>query len=123
MFASLAAFIILTGLTATANTAGQMMFWRLLTGLGASGVVPLALATMGTLFPYEQRGRPLGWFFGAMAGGAAFGATVGVMLESVIGWRLLFIRVAISATVRLVFLLPYGSLRGVPAPPPHALFR
>ena len=86
---SLLAFIILTALTATASSAGQLMLWRLLTGIGASGVVPLALASMGSLFPYEQRGRPLGWLFGAMAGGAAFGATVGVMLESVIGWRLL----------------------------------
>jgi predicted MFS family arabinose efflux permease len=123
MFASLAAFIILTGLTATANSAGQLMFWRLLTGIGASGVVPLALASMGTLFPYEQRGRPLGWLFGAMAGGAAFGATVGVMLESVIGWRLLFLGVAIAATVVLVFLLPYRSLLAGPTPGPHASLR
>jgi predicted MFS family arabinose efflux permease len=123
MFASLAAFIILTGLTATANSAGQLMFWRLLTGIGASGVVPLALASMGTLFPYEQRGRPLGWLFGAMAGGSAFGATVGVMLESVIGWRLLFLGVAIAATVVLVFLLPYRSLLAGPTPGPHASLR
>jgi MFS family permease len=53
IFASLAAFIILTALTATANSAGQLMLWRLLTGIGASGVVPLALASMGTMFPYE----------------------------------------------------------------------
>src|SRR5260370_29023854 len=123
MFASLAAFIILTALTATANSAGQLMFWRLLTGLGASGVVPLALASMGALFPYEQRGRPLGWLFGAMAGGAAFGATVGVMLESEIGWRLLFVGVAIAATAVLIFLVPYSSLLGGPAPGPHASLR
>jgi len=123
MFASLAAFIILTALTATANSAGQIMFWRLLTGLGASGVVPLALASMGALFPYEQRGRPLGWLFGAMAGGAAFGATVGVMLESVIGWRMLFLGVAIATTVVLVFLVQYGSLLGGPTPGPHASLR
>jgi MFS family permease len=93
MLASLEAFIILTALTAPASSAGQLMFWRLLTGIGASGGVPLALASMGSLFPYEQRGRPPGWLFGAMAGGMAFGATVGVMLESVIGWRLLFVGV------------------------------
>ena len=64
---SLIAFVVLTALTATAQTASQMVLWRLLTGLGASGVVPLALALMGDLFPYERRGRPLGWLFGAMA--------------------------------------------------------
>ena len=60
MFASLFAFGLLTALTATAHSAFQLLFWRLVTGLGASGVVPLALALIGVLFPYEQRGRPLG---------------------------------------------------------------
>src|SRR5437867_11800611 len=51
MLASLLAFITLTALTATAQSALQLIFWRLMTGLGASGVVPLALALMGILFP------------------------------------------------------------------------
>lgn len=53
MLASLVAFIVLTALTATARSVEAMLTWRLLTGLGASGVVPLALALMGQLFPYE----------------------------------------------------------------------
>jgi len=52
MLASLLAFVILTALTATAQSTSQLILWRLLTGLGASGVVPLALALMGQLFPY-----------------------------------------------------------------------
>ena len=115
MVVSLLAFVVLTALTAIAQTAGQITAWRFLTGVGASGVVPLALALVGTLYPYEQRGRPLGWLFGAMAGGAAFGATVGVMAESIIGWRMLFVSVAIAASVAFVFLMPYVSLLGSPA--------
>ena len=72
----------------------QLIVWRLATGLGASGVVPLALALIGVLFPYEERGRPLGWIFGAMAGGMAFGSTFGVLLEPVIGWRGVFLAVS-----------------------------
>ncbi|PWB81843.1 MAG: MFS transporter [Candidatus Methylomirabilota bacterium] len=110
MFASLLAFAVLTALTSTAQSALQLIGWRLLTGLGASGVVPLALALMGDLFPYEQRGRPLGWLFGAMAGGAAFGATVGVILGGALGWRMLFVGVGAGAACLLVLLLPYRSL-------------
>src|SRR5436305_9650500 len=55
--------------------------------LGASGVVPLGLVLVGRLFPYERRGRPLGWLFGAMAGGMAFGSTFGALLEPVVGWH------------------------------------
>ena len=71
---SLTAFTVLALATATATSIEQITTWRILTGLGASGVVPLALLLVGRLFPYEQRGRPLGWLFGAMAGGMAVGS-------------------------------------------------
>ncbi len=113
MFASLIAFVLLTALTATARSARAMIWWRLFTGVGASGVVPLALALMGDLFPYEQRGRPLGWLFGAMAGGMAFGSTVGVLVEPFIGWRMLFVSVAIAGAAILAVLLPYRAAMGI----------
>ena len=115
LLASLLGFIALTALTATAQSATQLILWRLLTGLGASGVVPLGLALIGNLFPYEQRGRPLGWLFGAMAGGMAFGSTVGVILEPFVGWRMLFIGVAAITLVILFLLWSYRELLGEPS--------
>ena len=110
MLASLLAFVLLTGLTATSQSASQMIFWRLLTGLGASGVVPLALALIGEMYPYEQRGRPLGWLFGAMAGGMAFGSTFGVLLEPAIGWRGVFVAVSAFGAIALATLSRYSQL-------------
>jgi predicted MFS family arabinose efflux permease len=107
MFASLAAFAVLTGLTAAAASIEQLAVWRVLTGLGASGVVPLALVLVGSLFPYEQRGRPLGWLFGAMAGGMAFGSPLGAMLVPFVGWRGLFLVVGAAGAGVLFLLLPY----------------
>jgi MFS family permease len=112
MLASLFAFVLLTGLTATARDASQLIAWRLVTGLGASGVVPLALALIGALFPYEERGRPLGWLFGAMAGGMAFGSTFGVLLEPLIGWRGVFVMVSGFGLVALLLLKPFVALLG-----------
>lgn len=109
MLDSLVAFILLTLITATARSAPQILWWRLLTGLGASGMVPLALALIGDLFPYEQRGRPLGWLFGAMAGGMAFGSSFGVILTPYIGWRMLFVGVASGAVVVFGLLLKYSA--------------
>jgi MFS family permease len=43
MFASLAAFATLAMLTATAQSIEQLALWRIVTGIGASGVVPLAV--------------------------------------------------------------------------------
>lgn len=107
MFASLAAFAVLTALTATAASIGQIALWRVLTGLGASGVVPLGLALVGRLFPYEQRGRPLGWLFGAMAGGMAFGSPLGAILVPFIGWQGLFLMVGAAGAGLLLLFLPY----------------
>lgn len=104
MFASLGAFSILTILTATAHSIDQLALWRLLTGIGASGVVPLALALVGRLYPYEQRGRALGWIFGAMAGGMAFGAPVGALVVPAIGWQGLFLLAGGCGFVLLVLL-------------------
>lgn len=107
---SLSAFILLTGVTAAAQSAFSLILLRLLTGLVASGVVPMALALMGDLFPYHERGWALGWLFGAMAGGMAFGSTTGAVLEPFIGWRSLFLGVAVLSVAVLVALLPYQSL-------------
>jgi predicted MFS family arabinose efflux permease len=126
MLASLLTFVILTALTATAHSAAQLILWRLLTGLGASGVVPLALALMGQLFPYEERGRPLGWLFGAMAGGMAFGSTFGALLEPFIGWRGIFLGVSGLSAGVLGLLYLYQRLLGeapaVPLGTIHDLF-
>lgn len=110
MLASLAAFAVLTAMTATAASIEQIAFWRVLTGLGASGVVPLGLALVGRLFPYEQRGRPLGWLFGAMAGGMAFGSPLGSILVPFIGWQGLFLVVGAAGAGVLLGLLPYRRI-------------
>lgn len=123
MLASLLAFVILTALTATAQSAAQLILWRLLTGLGASGVVPLALALIGHLFPYEERGRPLGWLFGAMAGGMACGSTFGALLEPFIGWRGIFLGVSILSAGVLGLLWPSQRLLGDAPPAPTGTVR
>jgi len=112
MFASLAAFAVLTALTATAHSVAALAAWRVLTGLGASGVVPLALVLVGGMFPYEQRGRSLGWLFGAMAGGMAFGSTFGAVLEPFVGWRGLFLIVGAAGLGVLLLLLPRRGFLG-----------
>ena len=110
MVGSLTVFAVLTFLTATAQSIEQIIVWRLLTGFGAAGVVPLALILVVQLFPYEERGRPLGWIFGAMAGGMAFGSSFGAILAPFIGWQGLFIAVGLAGGGMLFLLLVYKPL-------------
>ena len=101
---SLAASVVLLAGTATASSVDQLLAWRVAAALGASAVVPLALTLVGALFPFEQRGRPLGWLFAAMAGGTAFGSSLGVLAEPLLGWRGLFLTVSALSAVALVIL-------------------
>ncbi len=119
LLTSLGAFVVLTAATAWAPTVAAFIGIRIATGLGAAGVVPVALALAGDLFPYEERGRALGWLFGAMAGGMAVGSTAGVLLEPFVGWRGLFLGVAALAAITGVPLV----LRREAEPPSRPIGR
>lgn len=104
-------FAVFSACTATAGSVSQLIIWRLLTGMGASGVIPISLAWIGQTYAYKERGRPLGFIFGAVAGGGAFGASAGVFLESFIGWRMLFLGVSVIAL--LTWTLLYADYQKV----------
>lgn len=123
MFTSLAAFAALTVLTATAQSIEQLALWRMATGIGASGVVPLALALVGRLYPYELRGRPLGWLFGAMAGGMAFGSPLGALIVPFVGWQGLFVVVGAAGAALLLVLVPYRAVIAATVQPVTGTFR
>jgi len=108
--ASLILFILATALTATAQSTWQLISWRILTGLGASGAIPLTIALIGDLFPFEQRGSMIGLLFAAMEGGMALGSTGGAILEPFVGWQMLFFLTAVTAILVLWRLHRYGAL-------------
>ena len=87
-------FIILTVGTTFSQNITQMLIWRTLAGVGAGGVIPISLAWIGKTYAYEKRGQPIGYIFGAVAGEGAFGAFAGALLESYVGWKILFLIVA-----------------------------
>lgn len=108
-------FAIFTASTAFSQSIPQLIVWRVLTGIGASGVIPISLAWIGQTYTYQERGRPLGFVFGAVAGGGAFGASAGVFLESFIGWKLLFLGVGtIALLVWIILYLAYQKMSATP---------
>jgi multidrug resistance protein len=75
---------------ALAPTFAVLLVGRMLQGLGASGIFPVASAVVGDLFPPEKRGRTLGII------GAVFGLAfiLGPMIGGILlqfGWRWLFV--------------------------------
>lgn len=110
---SMVAFVVLTAATAGAGSVTAFVLLRAATGVGASGVVPISLTLVGDLVAYDVRGRAFGWLFGSLAGGIAVGSTAGALLEPLVGWRGLFIAVAV-----LALLVTIAAARTVPSSPP-----
>lgn len=98
-------FSLFTLLTAFVDGTNQMIFLRLLTGIGAAGIAPTTISWISDTYPYEKRGHALGIFFGNVAGGTALGASTGGLITSLIGWQWLFVGVAIIGLIIFALIL------------------
>jgi predicted MFS family arabinose efflux permease len=116
IFGSLTLFILFTAATATSVAVTGFLAWRIATGVGASGVVPISLTLIGDVVPFERRGLALGWLFGSIAGGTAVGASVGALMEPVIGWQGLFLAVALLAAMLGVAGVALHAIPRLPRP-------
>ena len=79
--------VITTAVSGFVSSIDGLMLWRALGGVMAGGIIPISVAIMSDIYSYKERGRPLGWLFSGMAGGATFGSTLGAYLNPIIGWR------------------------------------
>lgn len=120
---ALVGFCLITAATASAHSVAAFVAWRVAAGIVAAGVVPIGLTLIGDVIPYAHRGRAVGWLFGSIAGGTAAGAAAGALLEPVLGWRGLFIVVAILLAGIVIgagwlAAFPHRSRRPTPTPWP-----
>jgi MFS family permease len=79
-----------TALTATSRSAGQMLVWRLLLGLGLGGEWSAGAVLVAETWPAEHRGKAIG----LMQSGWAVGYLLAALLAGLVlprwGWRVLF---------------------------------
>lgn len=72
------------------DTAGGVIFYRLLQGIGGSLHIPTIITVMYQAFPFHQRGLAMGIQQGAQWAAPAIGMTLGGYLLQLHGWRALF---------------------------------
>ncbi len=106
----LGATALTTAGIATARTVNELLLWRIVAGVAAGGVIPISLALLGDLFPYRELGRPIGWIFGAIAGGMAVGSTAGAILNPLVGWRAVMVGIAVANGVVFLFAVRHRAL-------------
>ena len=82
-----AAATVLCGL---AGSLSELVVYRLLCGLAAGCIIPLAMAYIGDVVPYEQRQPVLGRYLTGQISGLLFGQVAGGVLGDLFGWRNVF---------------------------------
>jgi EmrB/QacA subfamily drug resistance transporter len=89
---------------------GQLIFFRIIQGIGASLVFSINTAILVTSFPRDERGRVLGLLGTVVAIGSIIGPALGGFIIGVAGWQYVFlINVPIGAAL-VVFALRYLKL-------------
>ena len=105
-------FVIATAalvLSATATDAFQLIFFRMIQGLGGSMTIGLALALVVDVAPRSSRGRAIGIATSGYATGLIAGPLIGGLLLTVTSWRSLFGLTALlylGVLIAAILLLP-----------------
>lgn len=114
-----ALFACAAGAAASAFAPGfdALVRLRVLWGVAAGGVIPLAIAWIGDAVHYEQRQATLArLLLGTLSGMAAGQLAGGLFADSSLGWRGAFGTLCVGYVV--VALLLLSRLRSIPAAPP-----
>lgn len=91
LMAGIVVFTVASVLCALATSLSALIGFRILQGVGAAGLGPVAMAIVANTFPGKhERTRAMGLWMGAYGIGLAIGPVVGGVLVDAIGWRSVF---------------------------------
>ena len=89
---------------------GALTAARIASGLTASWVIPLGLAFIGDVVPFEQRQTVIGRYLSGQITGQLFGQAAGGILGDLVGWRgAFFVHAAIFALASLALAREYAT--------------
>ncbi len=104
------------GAAALAHSLPMLAALRLLSGVTAAAIIPLAMAFIGDHVAYEQRQATLARFIAGQIMGLIGGQMIGGIVGDQFGWRAVFL--VLSALFLLAGLLLWRELRRAALPPP-----
>lgn len=84
-------FVIGSVLCAASQTMVELVIARGIQGVGAGGLIPLAIATIGDLFSPRERGKIQGYTAGLFAFTSVAGPLLGGLLTDHASWRWIFL--------------------------------
>jgi len=106
ILAGIAIFLIGSVLAGFAWSMPAMIVFRLIQGVGAGAILPVALTVVGDLYPARERGKVQGYLASVWAVSAVLGPMVGGLLIRQFSWAWIFwINVPIGILAALLFIL------------------
>jgi len=106
---SIVIFVIGSALCGLATSMYELAAFRAFQGIGAGGIMPVALAVIGDIIPPRERARYQGYMMAVFASASVLGPVLGGLLSGagdflgVAGWRWIFyINVPIAAAALVV---------------------
>jgi EmrB/QacA subfamily drug resistance transporter len=87
---SVAIFLVGSALSGLSHTFAQLVIFRAIQGLGAGGVMPVAITITGDIYTLEERGRIQGIFSGVWALSSLVGPLLGGLITDALSWRWIF---------------------------------
>lgn len=87
---SVAIFLVGSVLCAQAQTMLQLVLFRVVQGLGAGGIQPLAFTIIGDIFTFEQRAKMQGYFSSVWGISSIIGPIIGGFLVEQATWHWVF---------------------------------
>ena len=97
--------VVGTGLASLAPSLHTLIFARILTGMTAAGIIPIAMAHIGDNSTSEHRQAAFAQFISATILGAMSGQLMGGLASDTVGWRWAF------ALIALLFVIAAWNLR------------
>ena len=113
-FVAIGVFLLGSALCGAADSMWQIIAFRAIQGLGAGGLLTLAMASVGDVVSPRERPRYQGWFTGTFALGSVAGPLLGGAITSLLSWRWVFY-VNLPVGVLALAMIAAG-LRTPPAP-------
>ncbi|WP_210085581.1 MFS transporter [Mycobacterium sp. OAE908] len=90
LLAGVALFGVASALCALAPTAGLVITFRALQGVGAALIFPVSVSVLTNAFPAARASHAIGLAYGIAGLGNAAGPLIGGLLTETIGWRWIF---------------------------------
>jgi EmrB/QacA subfamily drug resistance transporter len=87
---AVAFFLVGSALSGLSRSFVQLVIFRAIQGLGAGGVMPVAITVIGDIYKLEERGRVQGAFSAVWALASLIGPLLGGVITDALSWRWIF---------------------------------